>query len=230
MNTTQMDLSGYTKVSIDGIETKISTGSANTFSITLFNNLMDYLVVQVSGDTLQMTFKQPVCNPQAKATVTVPSQLAGLTTNYGSKVTIDGLSGSLNAQGGSPVSVTTFAGTSITASGGSNVRVEGGNAAEVTVTSSGGSQVKLGNLAVTQAAFSASGGASVDGMVTDTLTLQASGGSTIASTVKKSASGSCSGGGSVTILGGADTTGVSTSGGCTLSTPWHALSLPEVTV
>jgi len=57
----------------------------------------------------------------------------------------------------------------------------------------------------------------VSGMVADTLTAQVTGASDLTSTVKLKASGSCDGGKSVTILGAADTSSVSTDGGCTLS-------------
>lgn len=251
--TKTMDLPSYTKMEVDSaIETQVSVGSGNAFSINLFSNVVDYLDVQVVGDTLRIKMKEGACNAQAKAAVKVTSPLEGLMANGASHVTVDQLNGTLSANGASqvdvtdtlssgpitctgasPVTIKTFTSTSaasINSEGASTLEVKNGSSPHVQVTASGASTIKLDSFIATQADLSVSGASRVSGMVADTLTVEVSGASDIASTVKVKASGSCTEGGSVTILGGADTTSVSTSGGCTLSASGQAASLLEISI
>jgi len=257
--TKTIKLPSYTKLEVGtGIAADVSIGTVASFSIELYSNVADYLDVKVVSDTLQIRMKPHVCNHGARATVVVTEALQSLTASGGSPVTIDKLNGPLDASGGSSVDVSdtlsnsdTFSDVFISSSGGSEVTVQKltsvgdasidtsdggpvsvkeGSAKSTHVSASDGSDVKLGNFQASTGVFSANGGSSVDGMVLDTLSLSLSGGSDVETFVKTKAGGTCSGGGSVTIVGGADTSGISTSGGCTLSDPEKAASLVEVAV
>jgi len=242
--TKTMDLSSYTKVEVgSAIETQVSIGTENAFSITLYSNVVDYLDVQVVDDTLRIKMKDGkdgACNAQAKAIVTVTSQLEGLMASGASRVTVDKLNGPLDASDSSRVDVTDTlsSGSTITCSGSSSVEIEkftspspanidcaGSSSLEVksgsfpdatvTVIASGSSKIKFDNFIATRADLSTSGSSSVRGLEVNTLTVNAGGGSEIESTVKETASGSCSGSATVTIVGGAVTT-IDKSGSCTV--------------
>jgi len=217
--TKTMDLSSYTKVEVgSAIETQVSIGTENAFSITLYNNVVDYLDVQVVGDTLRIKMKDGACNAQAKAIVTVTSQLEGLMASGASRVTVDKLNGPLDASDSSRVDVTdTLSSGSITCSGSSSLEVKSGSSPDATVTviASGSSKIKFDNFIATRADLSTSGSSSVRGLEVDTLTVNAGGVSDIESIVKVKASGSCSGSATVTIVGSAETT-IDKSGGCTV--------------
>jgi len=220
--TKTMDLSSYTKVEVgSAIETQVSIGTENAFSITLYSNVVDYLDVQVVDDTLRIKMKDGkdgACNAQAKAIVTVTSQLEGLMASGASRVTVDKLNGPLDASDSSRVDVTdTLSSGSITCSGSSSLEVKSGNSPDgtVTVTASGSSKIKFDNFIATQADLSTSGSSSVKGLEVDTLTVDVAGSSDIESIVKVKASGSCSGSATVTIVGSAETT-IDKSGDCTV--------------
>jgi len=187
-----VDLASYTKMEVDdAIEAEVSVGSTNAFSINLFSNVVDYLDVQVVGDTLKIMFKEGVCNAQAKATVMVTNPLKSLMAQGASKVTVDQLHGALGAHGASEVDVTDLSLGPITCSGSSTVTVKTTNAASIAsegsstvdvktvkatfvkVTASGSSEVKLNELDVdVQANLTAQGSSQVDVQTGDAYSLK----------------------------------------------------------
>jgi len=214
-----MDLSSYTKIKVGmAIEANVVVGDNYAFSINTYKNLLDYLDIQVKDDTLQLSFKKGTCNTNGTATaqVTVPAALVSAALQGASKMVIDRVDGPVSVVGASHFTASVISEGPVMSSGASHVTINkiSPTTTSLTVSAEGASQVTFEDVVVSQATFSVSGASSVTGGNIETLTLDASGTSEVDTTVSSKASGSCSGAASITIRGGADTTGISSTGGC----------------
>jgi len=211
-----MDLSSYTKIKVGmAIEANVVVGDNYAFSINTYKNLLDYLDIQVKDDTLQLSFKKGTCNTNGTAQVTVPAAVVSAALQGASKMVIDRVDGPVSVVGASHFTASVISEGPVTSSGASHVTINkiSPTTTSLTVSAEGASQVTFEDVVVSQATFSVSGASSVTGGNIETLTLDASGASEVDTTVSSKASGSCSGASSITIRGGADTTGISSTGG-----------------
>ena len=203
LETREMDFSDFNMVKA-GYAFQVDITRANSFSvsITMNDNLFDYLVIEQSGDTLNIGLEpnHSYRNIQHRATITMP-ELRGLELSGASKGDVSGFSSTdslqLEASGASFLDINdvkagdtefTISGASkaygsieiangtFRISGASNVSLEG-TAGDVVLEVSGASSVNLGDFTVADASVGASGASSVTVSASGTLDVDVSGAS-----------------------------------------------------
>lgn len=163
--TQEMDLNGFDKLDIrQGFKVEVSQGDEFSVLVRVNENLVEYLQVEVLGDTLKIGLEQNrvYANATLQAEVTMPT-LTGLDVSGGTDVTVSGTGEDIavDASGGSDADLASFqvVDANIDASGGSDVTVNASGT--LNVDASGGSQVYyLGSPTMGQ--IETSGGSNVD--------------------------------------------------------------------
>lgn len=163
--TQEMDLTGFDKLDIrQGFNVEVSQGDEFSVLVRVNENLVEYLQVEVLGDTLKIGLEQNrvYANTTLQAEVTMPT-LTGLDVSGGTDVTVSGTGEDIavDASGGSDADLASFqvVDANIDASGGSDVTVNASGT--LNVDASGGSQVYyLGSPTMGQ--IETSGGSNVD--------------------------------------------------------------------
>lgn len=163
--TQEMDLTGFDKLDIrQGFNVEVSQGDEFSVLVRVNENLVEYLQVEVLGDTLKIGLEQNrvYANATLQAEVTMPT-LTGLDVSGGTDVTVSGTGEDIavDASGGSDADLASFqvVDANIDASGGSDVTVNASGT--LNVDASGGSQVYyLGSPTMGQ--IETSGGSNVD--------------------------------------------------------------------
>ena len=143
--TQQVSLADFTAVTVDsGFNFVITQASSYRVTVTVDNNLVDYLQVTKEGTTLSVGFKPgySIQSASPKVVITMPD-LSRLELSGGARGTSTGFSSSHDL--------------SISASGGGSL-VMGGQAASLTIDASGGSQLDLSDFRVGSAHVDMSGG------------------------------------------------------------------------
>jgi hypothetical protein len=184
--TQQYDLSGFAKVET-GHGFRLQIGRSEPFAVTVDvdDNLVQYLDVRVSGDTLHIGFTPAalsLSNAHLSARVSMP-ELAGLTLSGGCQTQVAGF------QSGTPFAAELSGGSglegdltcgdaSFDMSGGSQATLTG-TAANLTVSGSGGSQAFLSGLAAKDVHVDLSGGSRAEVSLSGKLSGDASGGAVI---------------------------------------------------
>lgn len=161
-------------------------GESYKVSVTVDDNLVEYLDVRVDGDTLRIGMKPRVSfgfrNVTQRAEITMPEiegiQLSGATQGdvsgfTGEKMLVIDVSGASRLRGG-----ITAGDTRMQVSGASTVEIEGG-AADLDVEASGASSVRLDDFTAQDAWVEASGASNITVNATGRVTGSASGALTV---------------------------------------------------
>jgi len=184
------EFSDFTGIKVEnGIQVELTKSSAFNVEITADDNVMEYIEVNKSGDTLRIKPKGNTAFRSATmiAKVTMPD-LYKLELSDGSEANITGFSSShdlsVRLSGGSHISSFITPGD-ITAgdanfdlSGGSHVRLTG-SADDLNVECSGGSHINLEGFSVSNADIKLRGGSHATVNVGGTLNVDISGGSEV---------------------------------------------------
>jgi hypothetical protein len=210
----------------NGMDVEVTVGESPSISVTLFENVAEYLDVRLLGPyegllanpTLSLGFTTSLCNTGAKAEITVTEPLNSVSASSGS-LSVDRLrdnrvsGGWISVSGSGLVAIVAVNGTSVAATSTSSgaLTVQSVHATlNVDVRSSGSGAVALGSLRTPTVAIGSfgSGGVSVDsGEVTQSVdvNITASGAVTLGNLkyATESFHGSCSGSAGVTVAGGA---------------------------
>ncbi|MDY6917818.1 MAG: head GIN domain-containing protein [Chloroflexota bacterium] len=223
LETRQMDYDDFSKLEVSyAFDVDVTRGDSYEVSITMDDNLFDYLRVGVSGQTPEIGMRQTrwYRNATLRATVTMPD-LTGLNVSGASHVEAIGFNSTdpldmdvsgassvefdnvvagdvgFDVSGASTVSGTIdFADGVMEVSGASTVELEG-SADDVSIEASGASRVRLGDLPVTDAWVELSGASTANINASGTIDCDLSGASHLTYT------------GDAT-LGSVDTSGAST--------------------
>ena len=163
--TQEMDLTGFDKLDISqGFNVEVSQGDEFSVLVRVNENLVEYLQVEVVGDTLKIGLEgnQIYANATLQAEITMPT-LTGLEVSGGSDAMVSGTGDDItvDASGGSDADLAEFqvVDANIDASGGSEVIINASGT--LNVDASGGSQVYyLGSPSMGQ--IDTSGGSDVD--------------------------------------------------------------------
>lgn len=186
--TRDYDLSEFTKVSIESaFQATVTQSEAYAVSVTVDDNIEQYLDVRVDGDTLVVGLKPSLRlgfrNTTLKATVTLP-ELVGFTGSGATRTQLSGFKTSkaagVEASGASQVrgDIATTGSMKVGASGASTVEVSG-SSASLSVDASGASTVKLDNFTTGDASVNASGASNITVNATGKVTGEASGASSV---------------------------------------------------
>ena len=181
--TEEMDFSGFTRVEVGyAFEVVIVQSGSYSVSITVDDNLSEFVRVSKTGETLKIGLKSGYScqSGTLKAVITMP-ELHGLTLSGGSRGTVGGFHSSqdfkLNLSGASSVTggITTDS-ADFSLSGASTVDLTG-SANDVLIRASGGSQLYLDRFPVRNADVNLSGGSEATVKLDGTLKGNLSGGS-----------------------------------------------------
>ena len=221
LETREMDYDDFTKIEV-GYAFKVDITRSDSFSvsITLDDNLFEYLVTQHVGDTLRIDLdpNHSYRNTTQRAEITLP-ELQGLELSGASRGDISGFSSTdalqLEASGASSLTIddVNAGSTRFNVSGASRISgsitiTEGdfivsgassvdlnGTATDIQVEASGASVIRLSAFAVSNASIELSGASSATVNVSDRLDVHASGASRVTYTGNPSL-------GSVSVSGG----------------------------
>ena len=221
LETREMDYDDFTKIEV-GYAFKVDITRSDSFSvsITLDDNLFEYLITQHIGDTLRISLDpdHSYRNTTQRAEITLP-ELHGLELSGATRGDISGFSSTdalrLEASGASSLNIDdvkagstrfnvsgasrvsgsiTITDGDFILSGASTVDLNG-TATDIQLDASGASTIKLSTFAVSNASVDLSGASSVTVNVSDRLDVQASGASRVIYTGNPSL-------GSVSVSGG----------------------------
>jgi len=125
----EMDLTGFDQLDISqGFNVEVSQGDEFSVVVRIDDNIVEYLQVEKTGDTLKIGLEGNRINDAStlQAEITMPS-LTGLEVSEGSVVTVSGNGDeiSIDASGGSDADLASFSvvNANIVASGGSEVTI-----------------------------------------------------------------------------------------------------------
>ena len=163
--TQEMDLTGFDKLDISqGFNVEVSQGDEFSVLVRVNENLVEYLQVEVVGDSLKIGLEgnRIYANATLQAEITMPT-LTELEVSGGSDAMVSGTGDDItvDASGGSDADLAEFqvVNASIDASGGSQVIINASG--NLNVDASGGSQIYyLGSPTLGQ--IDTSGGSNVD--------------------------------------------------------------------
>jgi hypothetical protein len=200
--TKQYDSTGFTGVRVDSaFQATVTRGDAFAVSVTVDDNLVEHLRVEVEGDTLHIGLDPGYSYRDAspKATVTMPS-LTALEASGAAKAAVNGFTSGdaldLETSGAGQVTLTGVRAGQVTVdvsgagallgeleaqelrgevSGAGKVSLEG-TATTLGLEASGASRLELSGMTVQDADLQLSGGAGASVRVTGTLNVDASGG------------------------------------------------------
>lgn len=191
LTTKAFEFVDFTKVKAEnGINVEISQSSSFNIEVTADDNVMQYIEVSKSGDTLKVKPKSNTMFRSATmiAKVSMPS-LHRLELSGGSEAEIINFSSSddlsVKLSGGSHISrfITpgniTVANANFDLSGGSSVRLTGSADGGVSIFCSGGSNIDLESFPINNADVKLSGGSRATVNVSGTLNVDISGGSEV---------------------------------------------------
>jgi len=187
--TREMEYSDFTKIQSNEFtrkssvfEVDITEADSFAVSITIDDNLIDYLDIEQKGDTLHIGLEQDneYRDITMKVTVTMP-ELTRLDLRGGSYANITGFESTksldINLSGGSHLQGSIEAGnTRFYLSAGSHVTLNG-SGQDVTIDASGGSHIDLASFSVTDARVTASDGSHITVNPSGILDVNASDGS-----------------------------------------------------
>lgn len=181
------DFSGFTKVAVgSAFQTEITRGESYATSVTIDDNLVQYLDVRVVGDTLRIGLRPHVSlgfrNMTPKAEITMP-RLEGLDLSGATRTHITGFSNSeavsMSVSGASQLRGDITAGEMrLRVSGASTVEITG-STGSLDVDASGASTVRLDGLKSTDTQVQASGASNITVNASGKITGQASGASSV---------------------------------------------------
>ena len=183
LTTRNFDLSDFTEIAAhSGFQLELVQSSTFSVEVTADDNVMDYIDVNKSGNTLKI---RPQWNRSFRsvtliAKITMPD-LYEIKLSGGSRASISGFNSShdlsVGLSGGSSVTGDITAGDAyFDLSGGSQVNLQG-TADDLDVNGSGGSQLELEAFSVNNADINLSGGGRATVSVNGTLDVNLSGGS-----------------------------------------------------
>lgn len=185
--TEEYDFDGFTRVTVgSAFQVEITQSENYSVSVTVDDNLKEYLEVTTSGDTLRIRLLPRVRlsfqNPTLKAQITMPT-LEGLDLSGATRATVSGFDseGSLDVEVSGASTLTGDINTgdaTFGVSGASTVRLDG-QAANLDIEASGASTVDLEDLAAADARAEASGASRIVVNVSGSLDAGASGASSV---------------------------------------------------
>jgi hypothetical protein len=188
--TQNYDFSGFTKVSLgSAFQADIKQGQSYATSVTVDDNLVEYLDVRVDGDTLHIGLKPRVSlgfrNTTLRAQITMPD-LVGLDLSGATRTQLSGFNNAKPAaveiSGASQLHGDITTGEmQMRASGASTVQISGATG-PLDVEASGASTVRLDNFKSTDTHVRASGASNITANASGKLTGDASGASTVSYT------------------------------------------------
>ncbi len=185
--TKDYDFSGFTKVDIgSAFQNQITRGDRYATSVTIDDNLVDYLDVRVDGNTLHIGLKPILSlgfrNTTLKAQITMPD-VEGLNLSGATRTNITGFSNTKSV----PVTVSgasqlrgdiTTGQMQLRASGASTVEITG-STGPLNVDASGASTVRLDNFKSTDTQVQSSGASNVTVNASGKISGEASGASSV---------------------------------------------------
>jgi len=183
LTTKTFDLSGFTEIEAhSGFQLELVQSSTFSIEVTADDNVMDYIDVSKSGNTLKIRpqWNRSFRSVTLRAKITMPD-LSEIKLSGGSRASIFGFSSShdlsVGLSGGSGVTGDITAGDAyFDLSGGSQVNLQG-TADDLDVNGSGGSQLELEAFSVNNADINLSGGGRATINVNGALDVNLSGGS-----------------------------------------------------
>ncbi len=185
--TKNYDFSGFTKVSIgSAFQADITQGESYATSVTVDDNIVEYLDVRVEGDTLHIGLKPRLSlgfrNTTLKTQITMPD-LAGLDLSGATRTNVKGFKNdqpaSVEVSGASQLRGDLTTGQmKMRASGASTVDISGATGT-LDVEGSGASTVRLDNFTSTDTNVRASGASNVTVNASGKITGEASGASSV---------------------------------------------------
>lgn len=186
-STQEYDLSGFSRVNVSSaFRVSIDQGEGYGVSVTIDDNLVDYLDVRVEGDTLHIGMKPRLSigfgNFTQEANVTMP-RIEGIELSGATQGDLSGFESDrpleIEVSGASRLRGDITAGeTRMQVSGASTVEIDGG-ASDIDVEASGASSVRLDDFATGDARVNISGASNVTVNATGRVTGTASGASTV---------------------------------------------------
>jgi hypothetical protein len=185
LTTETHDFSDFSRIEAhSGFELEVTRADTFSIEITADNNVQQFIIVEKSGDTLDIRLQgTPFYHSVTlRATVTMP-ELHYLELTGGSEAAITGFRSEhdfeANLSGGSQLSGDIIsANAEFELNGGSQVFLEGAGE-DLTIDASGGSQLDLEDFPIDDAAISMSGGSQATINISGTLDAYISGGSQI---------------------------------------------------
>ncbi len=185
--TQEYEFSDFTKVSIgSAFQAEITQGESYAVSVTVDDNIEEYLDVRMDGDTLHIGLKPRVGlglgNVTLRAKITMPD-LQGLDLSGASRTNVSGFKNdkpaAVEVSGASQLRGNLATGQMrMNASGASTVELSG-STGRLDVEASGASTVRLDDFTSTDTSVRASGASNVTVNASGTLNANASGASTI---------------------------------------------------
>ena len=183
LTTRNFDLSDFTEIEArSGFQLELVQSSTFSIEVTADDNVMDYINVGKSGNTLKIgpQWNRSFRSVTLRAEITMPD-LSEIKLSGGSRASISGFSSShdlsVGLSGGSRVTGDITAGDAyFKLSGGSQVNLQG-TAEDLDINGSGGSQLELKAFSVNNADINLSGGGRATINVNGTLDVNLSGGS-----------------------------------------------------
>jgi hypothetical protein len=183
LTTRNFDLSDFTEIAAQsGFQLELVQSSTFSVEVTADDNVMDYIEVYKSGNTLKIRpqWNRSFRSATLRAKVTMPD-LYEIKLSGGSQASISSFNSShdlsVGLSGGSSVTGDIIAGdVYLDLSGGSQVNLQG-TADNLDVNGSGGSQLELGAFPVHNVDINLSGGGRATVSVNGTLDVNLSGGS-----------------------------------------------------
>ncbi len=186
-STQEYDLSGFARVNVSSaFRVSIDQGERYRVSVTIDDNLVEYLDVRVEGDTLYIGMKPRFSigfgNFTQEAEITLP-QIEGIELSGATQGDVSGFESDrpleIEVSGASRLRGDITAGeTRMTVSGASTVELDG-SASDLDVEASGASSVRLDDLATGDARVEVSGASNVTVNAKGRVTGSASGASTV---------------------------------------------------
>lgn len=185
--TKDYDFSDFSKLQVgSAFKLDVRQGDSYSVSVTVDDNMEEFLDVKQTGDTVQIGLEPRVSlgfrNMTLKATVTMP-ELSGLDISGAARATMTGFEMTkdvaVEASGASKLSGDLSAGElTVKASGASTVEIEG-RATGLRAEASGASTLRLENVQTGDARVNASGASRISVNASGELTGDASGASTV---------------------------------------------------
>lgn len=186
-STQEYDFSGFSKVNVSSaFRVSIEQRDGYGVSVTIDDNLVEYLDVRVEGDTLHIGMKPRLSigfgNFTQKAEITMP-QIEGIELSGATQGDVSGFESDrpleIEISGASRLRGDIVAGeTRMNVSGASTVELDG-SASDLDVEASGASSVRLDDLATGDARVEASGASNITVNAKGRVTGSASGASTV---------------------------------------------------